>query len=42
VTLDAQTREQARGRGLDEWEALRDDFLSRCIQLREELSRPAD
>jgi len=36
--LDAQTHEQAEGRSLAEWEALRDEFLIRCIQLRNELT----
>jgi carnitine 3-dehydrogenase len=35
--LDAQTREQARGRTLEEWEALRDEFLIRVIELKREL-----
>jgi 3-hydroxyacyl-CoA dehydrogenase len=35
--LDAQTREQAQGRTLEEWEALRDEFLIRVIELKREL-----
>lgn len=36
--LDEQTREQAHGRSLEEWEALRDEFLIRLIQLRSEVT----
>jgi len=36
--LDSQTREQASGRTLEQWEALRDEFLVRLIRLREESS----
>ena len=36
--LDEQTGDQARGRALGEWEALRDDFLIRVLQLRESLT----
>jgi carnitine 3-dehydrogenase len=35
--LDAQTREQAQGRTLEEWESLRDEFLIRVIELKREL-----
>jgi carnitine 3-dehydrogenase len=35
--LDSQTASQAAGRGLEEWEALRDEFLLRLLQLRGEL-----
>jgi 3-hydroxyacyl-CoA dehydrogenase len=35
--LDAQTREQAQGRTLEEWEALRDEFLVRVIEAKREL-----
>lgn len=35
--LDEQTREQAAGRTLEEWEALRDEFLVRVVQLKREL-----
>lgn len=35
--LDRQTREQAAGRSLEEWEALRDEFLLRLIELKREL-----
>ncbi len=35
--LDAQTRDEAQGRTLEEWEALRDEFLVRVIQLKREL-----
>ena len=37
-TLDTQTAEQAAGRSLAEWEALRDEFLIRLIQLRDEIT----
>lgn len=36
-TLDRQTRQQAAGRSLEEWEALRDEFLLRLIELKQEL-----
>jgi carnitine 3-dehydrogenase len=35
--LDEQTREQAEGRSLEEWEALRDEFLVRVVELKREL-----
>ncbi len=35
--LVAQTREQADGRTLEEWEALRDEFLVRVVELKREL-----
>jgi len=35
--LDEQTRAQMGGRSLDEWEALRDEFLLRVIELKREL-----
>lgn len=35
--LDDQTREQAAGRSLEEWEALRDEFLVRVIEAKREL-----
>jgi carnitine 3-dehydrogenase len=35
--LDTQTRVQAQGRTLEEWEALRDEFLIRVIELKREL-----
>jgi carnitine 3-dehydrogenase len=35
--LDAQTRAQAAGRSLEEWEALRDEFLVRVIEAKREL-----
>lgn len=35
--LDTQTREQAAGRSLEEWEALRDEFLLRLMELKREL-----
>jgi 3-hydroxyacyl-CoA dehydrogenase len=35
--LDEQTAEQAAGRTLEEWEALRDEFLVRVIELKREL-----
>ena len=35
--LDEQTRDEARGRTLEEWEALRDEFLVRVIELKREL-----
>jgi len=35
--LDAQTARQAEGRSLAEWEALRDEFLIRLIELKDEL-----
>jgi carnitine 3-dehydrogenase len=35
--LDEQTRAQARGRSLEEWEALRDQFLVRVIEAKREL-----
>ncbi len=35
--LDAQTREQMGGRTLEEWEALRDEFLVRVIEAKREL-----
>ena len=35
--LDAQTRAQADGRTLEEWEALRDEFLVRLVELKREL-----
>ena len=37
--LDAQTAAQAEGRSVEEWEALRDEFLVRLIQLREHMLR---
>jgi carnitine 3-dehydrogenase len=37
ATLDEQTREQAAGRTLEEWEALRDEFLVRVLELKREL-----
>jgi carnitine 3-dehydrogenase len=36
--LDAQTREQAKGRSLEQLEALRDEFLIRLINLRHEMT----
>jgi carnitine 3-dehydrogenase len=36
--LDDQTRQQSAGRSLQQWEALRDEFLVRLIQLRSELA----
>ena len=36
AALDSQTREQAKGRTLAQWEALRDEFLVRLIRLRSE------
>jgi carnitine 3-dehydrogenase len=36
--LDGQTRQQLGERSLEQWEALRDEFLVRLIQLREELA----
>ena len=36
--LDDQTRQQSAGRSLQEWEALRDEFLVRLIQLRDEVA----
>ncbi len=36
-SLDEQTRAQAQGRTLEEWEALRDEFLLRVIELKREL-----
>jgi len=36
--LDDQTRLQSAGRSLQQWEALRDEFLVRLIQLRRELA----
>jgi len=35
--LDEQTRAQAQGRTLQEWEALRDEFLVRVVELKREL-----
>ncbi len=35
--LDAQTRSQAAGRTLEEWEALRDEFLVRVVEAKREL-----
>lgn len=35
--LDEQTGEQAAGRTLEEWEALRDEFLVRVVELKREL-----
>lgn len=35
--LDAQTREQMAGRTLEQWEALRDEFLVRVIEAKREL-----
>ena len=35
--LDEQTRAQAAGRTLEEWEALRDEFLVRVLELKQEL-----
>jgi len=35
--LDAQTRGQAAGRPMAEWEALRDEFLVRVVELKREL-----
>ena len=35
--LDEQTRDQATGRTLEEWEALRDEFLVRVIEAKREL-----
>lgn len=35
--LDEQTREQADGRSLEEWEELRDEFLLRVIEIKREL-----
>ena len=37
TTLDEQTREQMDGRTLEEWEALRDEFLVRVIEAKREL-----
>jgi carnitine 3-dehydrogenase len=36
--LDEQTREEARGRTVEELEALRDEFLVRLVQLRDEVA----
>lgn len=36
--LDDQTRQQLGERSLEQWEALRDEFLVRLIQLRDELA----
>ena len=36
--LDDQTRQQSAGRSLQQWEALRDEFLVRLIRLRRELA----
>ena len=36
--LDDQTRQQLGERWLEQWEALRDEFLVRLIQLRDELA----
>ncbi len=36
-TLDEQTREEAAGRTLEEWEALRHEFLVRLVELKREL-----
>jgi 3-hydroxyacyl-CoA dehydrogenase len=36
--LDEQTREQAGGRTVEELEALRDEFLVRLVQLRDEVA----
>ena len=38
--LHVQTKEQAEGRSLAEWEALRDEFLIRVLQLRDEITTP--
>jgi carnitine 3-dehydrogenase len=35
--LDEQTREQAQGRTLEEWERLRDEFLVRVLELKREV-----
>lgn len=40
--LDAQTAAQAEGHSFEEWEALRDEFLIRLIQLRDETLRSGD
>lgn len=38
--LDVQTKKQAEGRSLAEWETLRDEFLIRVLQLRAEVTGP--
>jgi 3-hydroxyacyl-CoA dehydrogenase len=37
ATFDGQTREMSRGRCVEEWEAERDEFLVRVLQIREQL-----
>jgi len=39
--LDEQTREQAEGRSLEEWEQLRDESLIRVLQARDEVTERA-